>query len=1396
MVATTETIYLQKDSDIEIGSGKNLEFKAYDGSDIDSKYLSLKDDGMTLSISADMKYYANTHFDGKEYQVSVKEYGKVDVFGKTINVPKVLMVTDADGKSLDYTMDTQGDEGLVSWKNGDNVLSLTANPGRDSGVAVSLNGKTSTETTIVESVNGHEIDITDTVKSQSKGYANGKIDLNNIEKVSEVAKAITESQGTRTVYVTDYYDNMDNLTFNGVKQLIARTDGTELNPSDVYLNNLSNGDAANIRFTDLAGREIDASYFDYKVDEEGNINFSADTDYYAKATFGDKEYTISVKEMVNKGDVYVPVYVPTVITLKDGDNAVDYTMDSSFTSLMNTKTLEWKSSTGEVLSMGQDSNRDSGVIFKLGDKASKNTSVYQKINGKPIDVTDGLKGIAKDIYEDGTINVSYLLYDLGTMNALLTNKTTTSTVYGYDEMQDRADIKFSGADQLAPANPTTDDKNKTYTIEGNELKETLDATKIFDAAKSANEEYADYRVNINGNGGNDTIIGTYGDNTINGGKGDDIITGNGGKNVFVFDGNDFGFDTITDAKKYDAIQLSGINEDDVVFKRANNDLLITDKDYTHVVRLQNYYDKNGNVTADVITNVQVVGEDKDTVEIADVQNENKNVVYDALDSHTTLSDLKFSRDMKNPNTLTITAGAKSVNVANFFRGRYTDSALYVKDGDKESLKSVVENANVDVTLKGRSYTGTKYNETVVSSGANEILNLGTGNDTIIFSGDYGNDVVTANKGETLNLQFTDCNPEYTIKGNDVVLKSKDSMGNYIAQVTLKNYAKKDNGADVKVGQTSFKALKDQEFKVTAGKKGYTGTWLNESVASTKNNETFRMGTGNNQIDFFNKNNNGVDEGDGHDTVYLTKGETLNLKFNDANNELRFEAVGNDLRIYDTNGGNDNDSYVTVKNYVGKDTGAKLKINDVDIDKINNPKYAHISNQSLYDINHLTVTNVNRKGVLTDTAWDDNINVSNYESANGRGVTINSLGGNDTIVGSNWGDTIRTTGTANITENGGGNNRITTGNGADVITVNEYTYNTINAGAGDNEITLNSIGTNRVNVGNDKNTITAKAGYNTIRTGRGNNTVNLDGGVNNVVTNRGNDTFNVTAGTNNLNGGAGDDTYTVSGGKNVVKSGAGIDTLNISGGNNNVNAGDGGRYLTGTRVRRGRIYNTYAYRGNDVTVSGGDNVITSGRHDDTFTISGGTNNINSGKGNDTFDIQGGKNVLNGAQGNDTYKVNMSTFNFDKCNSIIISDNSGANVLDVTLGEGQNLNLFFDVDLKQKRGKAVLSRGKAVGIASNFKFSTDSTVADFDKANGIEVSSGRTISTVKVGDINHGISTSDLNALTQDVASWLNNKNYMSTSDVFNKADNQADIAALVKLYTDFAAKQFGAGTAGV
>ena len=1390
MVATTETINLQKDSDIEIGSGKNLEFKAYDGSDIDSKYLSLKDDGMTLSISADMKYYANTHFDGKEYQVSVKEYGEVDVFGKTINVPKVLTVTDADGKSLDYTMDTQGDEGLVSWKNGDNVLSLTANPGRDSGVAVSLNGKTSTETTIVESVNGHEIDITDTVKSQSKGYANGKIDLNNIEKVSEVAKAITESQGTRTVYVTDYYDNMDNLTFNGVKQLIARTDGTEWNPSGVDLNNLSNGDAANIRFTDLAGREIDANLFNYSVDNEGNIKVSADTDYYAKATFGDKEYTISVKEMGNKRGVYVP----TVITLKDSDNAVDYTMDSSVTSLMNTKTLEWKSSTGEVLSMGQDSNRDSGVIFKLGDEASKNTSVYQKINGKPIDVTDGLKGIAKDIYEDGTINVSSL-YDLSeTMNALLTNKTTTSTVYGYDEMQDRADIKFSGADQLALANPTTDDENKTYTIEGNELKETLDATKIFDAAKSANEKYADYRVNINGNGGNDTIIGTDGDNTINGGKGDDIITGNGGKNVFVFDGNDFGFDTITDAKKDDAIQLSGINKDDVVFKRANNDLLITDKDYTHVVRLQNYYDKKGNVTADVITNVQV-GEGKETVAIADVQNENKNV-YDALDSHTTLSDLKFSRDMKNPNTLTITAGAKSFNVANFFRGRYTDSALYVKGGDQESLKSVVENANVDVTLKGRSYTGTKYNETVVSSGANEILNLGTGNDTIIFSGDYGNDVVTANKGETLNLQFTDCNPEYTIKGNDVVLKSKDSMGNYIAQVTLKNYAKKDNGADVKVGQTSFKALKDQEFKVTAGKKGYTGTWLNESVASTKNNETFRMGTGNNQIDFFNKNNNGVDEGDGHDTVYLTKGETLNLRFDDANNKLRFEAVGNDLRIYDTNRGNDNDSYVTVKNYVGKDTGAKLKINGVDIDKINNPNYTYISNQSLYDINHLTVTNVNRKGVLTGTAWDDNINVSNYESANGRGVTINSLGGNDTIVGSNWGDTIRTTGTANITENGGGNNRITTGNGADVITVNEYTYNTINAGAGDNEITLNSIGTNRVNVGNDKNTITAKAGYNTIRTGRGNNTVNLDGGVNNVVTNRGNDTFNVTAGTNNLNGGAGDDTYTVSGGKNVVKSGAGIDTLNISGGNNNVNAGDGGRYLTGTRVRRGRIYNTYAYRGNDVTVSGGDNVITSGRHDDTFTISGGTNNINSGKGNDTFDIQGGKNVLNGAQGNDTYKVNMSTFNFDKYNSIIISDNSGANVLDVTLGEGQNLNLFFDVDLKQKRGKAVLSRGKAVGIASNFKFSTDSTVADFDKANGIEVSSGKTISTVKVGDNNYGISTSDLNALTQDVASWLNDHNYMSTSDVFSKADNQADIATLVAKYTDFAAKQFGAGTAGV
>ena len=70
-------------------------------------------------------------------------------------------------------------------------------------------------------------------------------------------------------------------------------------------------------------------------------------------------------------------------------------------------------------------------------------------------------------------------------------------------------------------------------------------------------------VELNGGGGNDTIIGTAGDDLIVGGGGADVLTGNGGADTFVFptqfQSSALYSDTITDMGADDTIDLSAID---------------------------------------------------------------------------------------------------------------------------------------------------------------------------------------------------------------------------------------------------------------------------------------------------------------------------------------------------------------------------------------------------------------------------------------------------------------------------------------------------------------------------------------------------------------------------------------------------------------------------------------------------------------------------------------------------------------------------------------------------------------------------------------------------------------------------------------------------------------------
>ncbi|MCR5266841.1 MAG: hypothetical protein K6E29_09670 [Cyanobacteria bacterium RUI128] len=88
----------------------------------------------------------------------------------------------------------------------------------------------------------------------------------------------------------------------------------------------------------------------------------------------------------------------------------------------------------------------------------------------------------------------------------------------------------------------------------------------------------------------------------------------------------------------------------------------------------------------------------------------------------------------------------------------------------------------------------------------------------------------------------------------------------------------------------------------------------------------------------------------------------------------------------------------------------------------------------------------------------------------------------------------------------------------------------------------------------------------------------------------------------------------------------------------------------------------------------------------------------------------------------------------------------------------------------------------------------TTEDIDSdINGVDVINNKSISKVKINGTEYNLATKqakkDLAELAQDVANWLtgDNRHYDSTTEALQS--NDAAIAELIKLYTDFSDTHF-------
>jgi Ca2+-binding RTX toxin-like protein len=153
--------------------------------------------------------------------------------------------------------------------------------------------------------------------------------------------------------------------------------------------------------------------------------------------------------------------------------------------------------------------------------------------------------------------------------------------------------------------------------------------------------------------------------------------------------------------------------------------------------------------------------------------------------------------------------------------------------------------------------------------------------------------------------------------------------------------------------------------------------------------------------------------------------------------------------------------------------------------------------------------------------------------------------------------------------GAGADSITLTAGADVVTASGAGADTITAGAGNDTITSSGSGADVIDLGDGDDTVTTSStGADSISGGAGNDSITAGDDNDTVDGGAGNDILAGDAGDDSLTGGDGNDTITDGTGNDMVVGGAGNDVLTISSGNDNVSGGDGNDTISITGLSAG------------------------------------------------------------------------------------------------------------------------------------------------------------------------------------------------------------------------------------
>lgn len=746
---------------------------------------------------------------------------------------------------------------------------------------------------------------------------------------------------------------------------------------------------------------------------------------------------------------------------------------------------------------------------------------------------------------------------------------------------------------------------------------------------------------IIGGFGNDTVKGEAGTDTITGGRGNDKLSGGAGADTFIFNKGDGG-DTITDADKYDRIQITDVDKEDLRFGKNGNNLEI-------------YYDNSFDE------------KNKITVKNYFKQKANKRVTELITQNGTiNLPDIDYS-----------ITGKGTINGT-----KYDDNII-----GSSSADTIKADSGTD-TVIARAGNDKLYGGTTANSRTTFIFNKGDGKDTV-YSG-KGQNTLQFNDVDLSKITFT----QGTKSNNtDLIIKYSDTD-----QVTVKDYYKVDKKGKI----TGINTKNSVKYFVVNGEQKATLSFVDKKIIIFSGNFNLPQNSeftsvqiseqhvddlsyshdlnSNDLVILYNNNNKVTLQnyfGNTSHPIVTLNGESINQLITGNINEIYDFSNGLNISEIVSNGGTDSLKFEGNIRFSHNTVNNDLVISYGDNKSVTLKDYYTNDNHSVKTIENgdesFTIEQaLNKYGIdITGTEEDETLIGTDSDD------TIFGNGGFDTINGGKGNNTIL------FNTNVGGFYTIENGGGIDTIQFNNDTnlsfVHNVNSpivlyyNDGIAPVVLNNTAQTRIKDSNGILTITeALNKYGVSISGTtGDDVITGTDGDDVIIAREGNDT---------ISGGKGNNTYAffVGDGTNTIENGQGIDKIDlvhnaplaanfsrdINNNNLKINYGEDSNiilkdyFLNTSHSVKTIILNEVEQSlddliaGNGIYITGtsGNDNITGSDGDDYIYGYGGNDTIEGGKGNDILAGNSGENtyIFNTGDGNDIIESNLSVYDINNGN----------------------------------------------------------------------------------------------------------------------------------------------------